>query len=84
MAEYIERNKAMAVRFSYGFNEDGVLYVPWRDVATHLKSLPAADVVEVVRCKDCVIPHNRFTGCPRVGGRIVHESFYCADGRKSW
>ena len=51
MAEYIERSKALAIRFTDGINEDGVLYVPWRDVDAHLKSLPCADVRENVHGK---------------------------------
>ena len=35
---------------------------------------------ELVRCKDCVVPHNIYTGCPKVGGRIVTDDWYCADG----
>lgn len=41
---------------------------------------PTADVVEVVRCKDCDVPHNRWTGCPARGGLVTHPDFYCALG----
>ena len=43
--------------------------------------MPAADVVEVVRCKDCAIPHNRWTGCPRMNGTIMEPDDYCSYGR---
>lgn len=41
---------------------------------------PAADVVEVVRCKDCAVPHNKWTGCPNLNGLIPPPDFFCARG----
>lgn len=38
------------------------------------------DLVAVVRCRDCDIPYNRWTGCPKLLGRIPNDDFYCADG----
>lgn len=43
---------------------------------------PAADVVEVVRCKDCAVPHNRWLGCPILNGLIPQPDFYCARGER--
>ena len=40
------------------------------------------DVVEVVRCKDCDVPHNRWTGCPNLNGMIPPPEFYCAKGER--
>ncbi len=45
-----------------------------------LDSVPIADVVEVVRCRDCDIPHNKWTGCPKLNGLIPPPDFYCAFG----
>ena len=39
-------------------------------------------VVEVVRCKDCDVPHNRWTGCPYLNGLIPPPDFYCAYGKR--
>ena len=36
--------------------------------------------VEVVRCKDCYIPHNNWTGCPMLDGLVTPPDFYCAFG----
>ena len=47
-----------------------------------LMYLPTADVVEVVRCKDCAIPHNRFTGCPKLNGLIPPENHFCSFGER--
>ena len=57
MAEYIEREKAIAICQSYyehclethDYCGDSVAY----DIRTNIQGLPTADVVPVVRCKDC-------------------------------
>ena len=57
MAEYIERDKAVAICQSYyehclethDYCGDSVAY----DIRTNIQGLPTADVVPVVRCKDC-------------------------------
>ena len=41
-----------------------------------------ADVVQVVRCKDCAVPHNRWTGCPKLNGLITPPDFYCSYGER--
>lgn len=40
------------------------------------------DVMEVVRCVDCDVPHNSWTGCPNLNGMIPPPDFYCAKGVK--
>lgn len=42
---------------------------------------PVEDVVRVVKCKDCDIPHNKWTGCPNLNGLIPPPDFYCAFGK---
>lgn len=38
------------------------------------------DVVQVVRCKDCAVPHNHCAGCPRMNGPIMRiEDYPAAD-----
>ena len=81
MAEFIERGKALAMRFTDGIDEDGVIYVPWRDVVQHIKTLPSADVVEVVMCKDCRFYDESTHMCELYG--VKHwEGFYCHDGER--
>ena len=58
-----------------------------------IKAIPSADVVEVVRCKDCrhkqvdeiifALSANPETAlfCKRMGG-IISETFYCAAGER--
>ena len=84
MIEYIERGKAIKMRFSDGIDEDGVIYVPWRDVAEHLKTIPAADVVEVVRCKDCKYAdeiEDNYCMCENTGAGMSINGF-CSDGER--
>lgn len=33
---------------------------------------------EVIHCKDCGVPHNKWTGCPKLNGLVTHPDFYCA------
>ena len=47
-----------------------------------IDSQPAADVVEVVRCKDCDVPHNKWTGCPYMNGLIPPADHFCSYGEK--
>ena len=45
-------------------------------------SSPTCDMVEVVRCKDCDVPHNKWLGCPNLNGLIPPPDFYCARGER--
>ena len=47
-----------------------------------IRDFPAADVAPVVRCKDCGVPHNYATGCPKLNGLVPPPEFYCAYGAK--
>lgn len=39
-----------------------------------------ADLVgkEIIRCRDCDVPHNKWTGCPKLNGLVTPPDFYCA------
>lgn len=50
----------------YGFEDCGN-YIP-------------LDSVEVVRCKDCGVPHNKWTGCPNMNGLIPPPNHFCSYG----
>lgn len=38
------------------------------------------DTESIVRCRDCSVPHNKWTGCPNLGGKVPPSDFYCAAG----
>ena len=52
------------------------------DCMERISKQDGADVIEVVRCKDCAIPHNRWTGCPQMNGTIMGPDDYCSYGRR--
>ena len=47
-----------------------------------VETAETADVVQVVRCKDCAVPHNRWTGCPKLNGLVTPPEFYCSYGQR--
>ena len=47
-----------------------------------VETAEAADVIQVVRCKDCAVPHNRWTGCPILNGLVTPPDFYCSYGER--
>ena len=67
---------------NYYIGEDGE-YQKWNIDPKVIEE--AADVVEVVRCKDCVYSQGHFTNTPvKCGcGYGTHgEDFFCADGER--
>ena len=51
-------------------------------LASDIKNAPTVDAVPVVRCKDCVVPHNKYTGCPELNGLVTPPDFYCPFGER--
>ena len=37
---------------------------------------------EIVRCRNCNVPHNKWTGCPKLNGLVTSPDFYCAFGER--
>ena len=70
MAEYID--KTIAVK--------GLRTAHDLDGADFVANIPAVDAVEVVRCRECAVPHNAATGCPLLLGIRVDPDFYCKFG----
>lgn len=52
------------------------------DMKQAFLELPTADVVQVVQCKDCAVPHNQWTGCSKLNGLVTPPNFYCGYGGK--
>lgn len=49
MSRYIDADR-IDIRAREGYDHDGVLYLPYRDVRKSLNSAPSIDIV---RCKEC-------------------------------
>ena len=47
-----------------------------------VETAETANVVQVVRCKDCAVPHNQWTGCPKLNGLVTPPEFYCSYGQR--
>lgn len=45
-----------------------------------INQFPAVNAVGVVRCRDCAVPHNKYTGCPMLNGLVTPPDFYCPFG----
>lgn len=74
MPRYIDAEK-IKIRVERGINDDGLIFIPMRDVRRSIDRTPTADVVEVVRCGQCVY---RTSGKPSCQGR--HKDWFCANG----
>ena len=53
-----------------------------RAVKSYVHSEGQIDAVPVVRCKDCAVPHNKYTGCPMLNGLVTPPDFYCPFGER--
>lgn len=78
----ISRQAALDMEFSNGISEDGVLYVPYREVKMNLEELPSAQS-EIIQCEEC--KHRGET--PIADGRYwcdIHYAFmyYCSDAER--
>ena len=51
-------------------------------LASDIKNALTVDAVPVVRCKDCAVPHNKYTGCPMLNGLVTPPDFYCPFGER--
>ena len=79
MTEYIDRQAVMAE-----LEKEVELADDWKtahEIANVVKYFPSADVVEVVRCKDCKFwSHNVNYSYHWCGGRLVNLDDYCSNG----
>ena len=86
MVDYIKREATInefAAREDFYDAEWGNKRFTTSDVEEILKSIPAADVVEVVRCKDCkYCGHDAIFGQDWCNGQRVTPDYFCADGER--
>lgn len=77
MAEYIDRAKFLKECIKT-FGNPSLQIKAIENIAEKC----TVDAVEVVRCKDCAVPHNKWTGCPHLNGLIPPPDHYCAKGER--
>lgn len=75
--EYISRKKALKFQLSAKLRPEKLTAVQAvaDAIAEYIKSIPAADVVAVVRCRECV-----FGNMPCATAR--YPDYFCADGKR--
>ena len=80
MAEYIDRDEAVreALDACIKVVGHGISHIDAVDIAEIMDSIPAADVVEVVRCKDC--KHWNNGDCYRI--ELTRHNDYCSYGER--
>ena len=65
---------------------DGIIFDTLESVNFHIDDLATADVVEVVRCKDCKYKIKNAFGlgiiCDKVGAYMPSDNSYCSYGKK--
>ena len=82
MPEYVESEAVMKTAKDGNHSDFGRSMADLTSLREVLEDTPAADVVDVVRCKDCAVPHNRWTGCPKLNGLVTPPDFYCSYGER--
>lgn len=85
MSDYIKRNVALDAMRDV-MKQAKHLRPPLYDAIDNVKNLPSADVVEVVRCKDC--NNADYAGCPKGScycmehGAYFGSNDYCSYGER--
>lgn len=77
---------AVKFNFPYGYDDNGILLVPYRDAKKLIEAAKTVDAVPVVRCKDCIYTRKlygrlvcKYGTC---SGCILREDFFCANGER--
>lgn len=85
MARLIDANK-LVLRFEYGIQADGLLFVPFRDMKKSVNRAPTVDAVPVVRCRDCKYSYEDISGrCCSHGpckDWVVLDDSFCSQGER--
>ena len=81
MARLIDADRALEIVRNQGIAHPNAYHLT--NYATLiLREAPTVDAVEVVRCRDCAVPHNKYTGCPELSGLVTPPDFYCPFGER--
>lgn len=77
MSRYIDAHKLAKIYMGKGKDK-----LRLATVINELELVPTADVVEVVRCKDCYKHKNGGVGCPFYDGIHRDDDDYCSYGAR--
>ena len=81
MARLIDADRALEIVRDQGISHPNAYHLT--NYATLiLREAPTVDAVPVVRCRDCAVPHNKYTGCPELNGLVTPPDFYCPFGER--
>jgi hypothetical protein len=80
MAEYIDREKIFPNNVFY-VNENNP-NTSIDELINRIYSIPATDVIPVVRCKNCVYANDHASICHYGVGRDVKPDHYCGYGER--
>lgn len=90
MARYIDADMLIKKIFPIGLVDDGKYNINAKAVKVAIDNAPTADVVEVVRCKDCVhcqeymnFRMEKYLGCN--GNRDIYKvtpTHFCSYGKR--
>ena len=80
MGDYIKREDAIASIMAHDLVEDVDGSREW---AEHLlEDATIKDVVEVIRCKDCIYNDRGWCGAQEYGTRHIEDNDYCSYGER--
>ena len=82
MPRYIDADMLKKFLHEEDFETPDERWRPESEFAKMIDACQTVDAVEVVRCSDCAVPHNKWTGCPNLNGMIPPPDFYCARGER--
>lgn len=80
MPRYIDADMLKKLLHEEDFETPDERWRPESEFEKFIDACQTVDAVEVVRCKDCDVPHNIWTGCPNLNGMIPPPQFFCAKG----
>lgn len=82
MAEYIDKDATVGILEAMSRNADcECIKKRLEKAAKRVNTIPAADVVEVVRCKDCKY-RDGTPGQPNILCAQMHEDDFCSYGER--
>ena len=61
---------------------DDAFETGWNEALSCVNIVPSADVVEVVRCKDCIFNNDGWCGADHLGSRWIESEDYCSFGER--